>query len=491
MAGTSGIVATGHEQTSAAAVEVLAAGGNAFDAAIGALCAACVCEPLLTSLGGGGFLLAQPAGEPPVVFDFFVHTPGTRKHESELDFYPILADFGAATQEFHIGLGSMAVPGVAAGVFTVHRAFGSLPMAEIMAPAIRLAREGVVISDFQNYVSNILLAILNVTPQAMRLVATDEAPDRVAEAGERVFAPDLADTFEALVREGPDWFYRGEPAQQLARDCAERGGMLSLDDLAAYRVITRQAVRANSHGASFAFNAPPSQGGTLVAHALAMLDPVDLEHDDWGSPRHVLAMVSAIRAANLKRRELDQFSRGTTHQSVADEHGNLVSLTTSNGEGCAHVMPGTGVMMNNMLGEEDLSPGGFHRWTPDRRLASMMCPTVATLADGSSVALGTGGSNRIRSAVLQVLVNMFGLGMPLQHAVASPRLHLEGGHLSLEAGYPQAAVDALQQEYPDHRIWPEPNMFFGGVHAVERLENGEFRGMGDPRRGGAVAENKA
>ena len=122
----------------------------------------------------------------------------------------------------------------------------------------------------------------------------------------------------------------------------------------------------------------------------------------------------------------DLFSRGTTHVSVADEFGNLASLTTSNGEGSAYVLPGTGIMMNNMLGEEDLNPGGFHRWTEDTRLASMMCPTVARLADGSQVALGTGGSNRIRSAVLQVLVNLFEFDLPLEQAVMAPRLHLEG-----------------------------------------------------------------
>jgi gamma-glutamyltranspeptidase/glutathione hydrolase len=181
-----------------------------------------------------------------------------------------------------------------------------------------------------------------------------------------------------------------------------------------------------------------------------------------------------------------QFSRGTTHMSIADAQGNLASITVSNGEGCAYVLPGTGIMLNNMLGEEDLSPGGFHRWEENVRMASMMCPSVASLPDGGMVALGSGGSNRIRSAILQVLVNLFEFDLPLEMAVIAPRLHLEGSHFSVEAGFEQAALNSMIKQWPDHKIWPEPNMFFGGVHAVERLADGSFRGTGDPRRGGAV-----
>ncbi|MDX1460891.1 MAG: gamma-glutamyltransferase, partial [Xanthomonadales bacterium] len=145
------------------------------------------------------------------------------------------------------------------------------------------------------------------------------------------------------------------------------------------------------------------------------------------------------------------------------------------------------ILMNNMLGEEDLNPGGFHHWPEGSRMSSMMCPSVAILPDGSRVALGSGGANRIRSALLQVLVNLFEFDLPLEEAVAAPRLHLEGDHLSIETGFDAEALEALTNRWPDHRIWPEPSMFFGGVHAVERLADGSFRGAGDPRRDGAVA----
>jgi gamma-glutamyltranspeptidase/glutathione hydrolase len=479
---------------------------------------------MLTSLGGGGFLLARPAGRPPVLFDFFVQTPHRRRPEEELDFYPILADFGTARQEFHIGLGAMAVPGMVAGLFEAREALGSLPMSEIVAPAVELARRGVRVTAYQSWISRILEPILRASPEATALAASVERPDEIAGEGDLVRHPDMADVLEELAAQGPGLFYRGDLARRLARDCERGGGQLTLEDLAAYQVRVREPVIAYSHGARFAFNAPPSPGGGLVAFALALLDPLDFEADEWGTARHCLALARAMRSAQRLRdrlgpgqrademlasrlregrelggRSLEEwrqltlpgpmFSRGTTHISVADRDGNLASLTTSNGEGCSYVIPGTGIMMNNMLGEEDLNPGGFHCWPRGQRLASMMCPSVATLADGTRVALGTGGANRIRSAVLQVLLNLFAFRMPLERAVAAPRMHLEGDRLSLEAGFRDDALTALRDDWPELELWPEPNLFFGGVHAVELLPDGSFRGAGDPRRDGAVARN--
>ena len=180
-------------------------------------------------------------------------------------------------------------------------------------------------------------------------------------------------------------------------------------------------------------------------------------------------------------------SRGTTQISVADLAGNLASLTLSNGEGSSYVMPGSGIMLNNMLGEEDLNPDGFHNMPAGVRLASMMTPTIACLSDGGQIALGSGGSNRIRSAILQVLTNVLEFDMGLEQAVNAPRLHLEGPHLNVEAGFSEAALELFEAEWPGVEQWPETNLFFGGVHAVECLANGEFRAAGDPRRGGAAA----
>jgi gamma-glutamyltranspeptidase/glutathione hydrolase len=180
------------------------------------------------------------------------------------------------------------------------------------------------------------------------------------------------------------------------------------------------------------------------------------------------------------------FSRGTTHISIADSEGNLASLTASNGEGNTYVLPGSGVIFNNMLGEEDLNPGGLNRWREGTRLASMMSPTIVLGADGSRLAMGTGGSNRIRSAIAQVLVNILDFDLPLGQAVTAPRLHLEKEKLSIEAGYDDEILSMLDTVVPDLHEWPERNLFFGGVHTVRIKSTGEFEGAGDPRRDGSV-----
>ena len=510
-----GVAASGHKETSRAARILLEEGGNAFDAALGAMCTACVCEPMLASLGGGGYLLSQTAAGETQVFDFFTQTPSAKK--GELDFYPIQADFGTATQEFHIGMGSIAVPGVVAGLFSIHARYCRLPLKKIIEPAVWLAREGVRINKLQKYINEILQPIIDATPEARAFATPMFAPGRLAEIGEYIYNPDLADTFEALAQHGPHWFYEGEPALQLVRDCEQLGGLISAADLQSYQVIIRKPVTVESHGARISVNSPPSPGGCLTVFALSLLDKIRPGADEWGSPPHAMALGRVMQASSLVRTDhglaagLDEktvaailspdnlsdwhrtlrtgglASRGTTQISVADAAGNLASLTLSNGEGSAYVLPGSGIMLNNMLGEEDLNPDGFHCMPPGVRLASMMTPTIASLADGAQIALGSGGSNRIRSAILQVLTNVLEFGMGLEQAVNAPRVHLEGRQLNVESGFPEATLESLQAEWPGVRQWPGTNLFFGGVHAVERLSNGEFRAAGDPRRGGAVA----
>jgi gamma-glutamyltranspeptidase/glutathione hydrolase len=185
-------------------------------------------------------------------------------------------------------------------------------------------------------------------------------------------------------------------------------------------------------------------------------------------------------------REHTPAPRGTTHISIIDGAGNVAALTTSNGEGCGHLLADTGIMLNNMLGEEDLNPGGFHRWQEDRRMTSMMAPSILHLADGTCVALGSGGSNRIRSALLQVLLRLVGLRLPLEQAINLPRIHYENGLLNIEGGFDDAVYPELQKQFPHTSCWPDSNLFFGGVHAVA-LGRGGFACSGDPRRGG-VAE---
>lgn len=512
-----GVAASGSAEVTQTAVDILEAGGNAFDAVLGALCTASIAEPLLASLGGGGFLLALPDGHKPRVYDFFCQTPIKHRAVDEISFFPIVANFGTAEQEFHVGLGSSAVPGVVAGIFEAHRELGRMPIAEIMKPAIDLARGGLEVDYFHAYVVRILQTIIRATPEAFALYESPANPGELIEQGEMLRNPEAADTIEALAAEGPDLFYRGELAQRLAADCAAKGGLLTREDLAAYRVERREPVVFEYRGVKVAINPPPSPGGCLVAFALGVMNDWDSDGAVWGGRDHMMNLLRGMRAASVSRhtfsmeggldletmgrlldpatvsewqRSLDLhslFSRGTTHISVADSAGNIASLTASNGEGCSYVLPGTGIMLNNMLGEEDLHPAGFNRWQAGTRLASMMSPAIAEKPDGTRFALGSGGSNRIRSAITQMLVNLCDFGMPAGEAVMAPRIHLEGKLLSTEPGIPEESLAALDTAVPSSHHWPEQNLFFGGVHTVSVGHGGVFDGAGDPRRGGVSA----
>ncbi|MCP5151143.1 MAG: gamma-glutamyltransferase [Ectothiorhodospiraceae bacterium] len=516
-----GIVAAGHPLTAEAAEHVLREGGNAFDAVIAAMAAACVVEPVLASLGGGGFLLAHPVATPPRVYDFFVQTPRRRAAVDELDFYEITADFGPVTQAFHIGRGTVAVPGVVRGAFEIHRDLATMSMRDLLAPAVENAKRGVAVSDFQAYLFRVVEATFAATPASRAIFGhgadaspadRDRPSGRLLGAGERLVQPELADTLETLAFEGPDLFYRGEIAAAMARDLAS-GGQVAMEDLRAYTVERRAPLLRDHGGARLLTNPPPSSGGLLVAFGLALLEGSDLADHAPGSlaavsliaevlaatvearieaqardPSHRLHRETVLDAALVARyREtvLDRAraSRGTTQVSVIDAAGNLASLTLSNGEGSGYVVPGTGVVMNNMLGEDDLNPGGFQRWSTDTRLVSMMAPSAVLWPDGRRIATGSGGSNRIRSAVLQVVANVLHHRLGCEAAVHAPRLHVEGEHLSIEGGHDVEQLAPLLERWPSHHVWPDRNLFFGGAHTVEGGPRG-LDGAGDARRGG-------
>jgi gamma-glutamyltranspeptidase/glutathione hydrolase len=511
-----GAIAAGHEQTAEAARVILQAGGNAFDAIIGAAFAACVAEPVLISLGGGGFLLARESQGSRRIYDFFVQTP-RQPPRQDVDFYPILADFGTATQEFHIGMGSVATPGVVRGLFAVHRDLGRMPMRRIVEPAIALAREGVEIMPFQRYLFDVVEAIYAGTPSSRLLYASRQAPGRLVQAGEHLRLPELADTLEALAIEGDGLFYRGEIARLIARHCTETGGLLTLEDLEDYRAEVRRPLDVSYRDVRLLMNPPPSCGGILTAFALSLLEGLDLHALGFGTAAYLSGLAEAMALTNKARMEhllagrdveamakalfepahLEAYRqevqgrpaslRGTTHMNVADGRGNVASMTISNGEGCGHVLPGTGIMLNNMLGEEDLNPGGFHRWRPNQRMSSMMMPTLLLRPDGTTIATGSGGSNRIRTAVLQVLLNLIDFRLPPEEAVASPRIHYEDGLLSIEGGFSSSEVERLSTTFAKTRVWQDLNLFFGGAHTVSYSPQGpRFEAVGDPRRAGVA-----
>ena len=499
-------IASGHVQTTTAARQVLEAGGNAADAAVAAAFAASVAEPLLCSLGGGGHALVHQRGRAPLALDFFAHTP-RRRRQGELDFYPIVGNFGADTQEFHIGMASMATPGVIAGLYALHARHGRMPMPELLQPAIDLARHGLEMNAAQAYTLKILEPIVRTTDAGARAFGLADRKAPLPRDGDHVDNPELADFLHGLAREGADLFYRGEAARRLARDSVHGGGHLRLEDLEAYRPQWRRPLRWTYRDAVLWSTPPPAFGGLMVALASSRLEAHLPTGSRFGSPAHLQALclamaeseglrtqlerpellgsASGLRAAfaGLSRQQPQVSRRGTTHISIDDGRGLAVAMTLSNGEASGYVIPDSGILMNNMLGEEDINRSGFHQWPTNRRLASMMAPTLIRRKNERYL-VGSGGSNRIRTALAQVICNVLDFDMPLADAVHAPRLHLERGKLSVELAerWPAEAQDWLMANYRQARAWPQRNLFFGGVHAV-----GPDSAAADARRGGFAA----
>ncbi len=491
------VIATGHPLVSRAAASIIEAGGNAFDAAAAAGFAGAVAEPALTSLAGGGFLLARTAGGRQVLFDFFTDTPGKGLAGSALEphFFPVVIRFPGADQEFNVGLGSVAVPGNLKGFIHFQKRLGRLPLAAVLEPAIDYARNGIEINDHQSRFLSMLRPIMTLS---------QEGKDLFGSHGERcnrgsIFKnPGLADFLEGL-KDEPEGFYTGETARRLV-DMMDRGnGLLTLVDLEGYRVIERRPLETSYHGRRILTNPCPSFGGPLIAVALRLLDAIRFDDVTWGSPGHlttwarIMMLVDGVRQGGACTPEdLDDrwfsrsaskiqrlFSRGTTHVSIADKEGNVASMTTSNGEGSGHFIPGTGIMLNNMMGEDDLHPEGFFSAKPGQRVSSMMSPSIMLHGDDVELVFGSGGSKRIRTAMIQVAMNVVDFDMPVTTAVRSPRMHWDGQVLQVEPGFPKEGLASLGSIASVNQ-WASIDVYFGGVQAVVPGKTG----AGDPRRGG-------
>jgi gamma-glutamyltranspeptidase/glutathione hydrolase len=318
---------------------------------------------------------------------------------------------------------------------------------------------------------------------------------RVPRAGDVMHDPVLADALERLGAEGAAPFYEGDIGTAISDRVCALGGTLTREDLAAYRAEPREPVRVRYRGRDVLTNPPPSAGGTLLAYALALLERGPERPDSLALVRamervqdeRTPAFLTGLAEPGFLGRFMASRLGSTTHISVLDGDGWACSVTCTNGEGSGIVVPGTGMHVNNMMGEQDLSPLGFFTHPPGRRLPSMMAPTVVLGTDGApELTLGSAGSNRIRSALLQVIVNVFDRGMDAAEAVNAARLHYEDGLVYAEPGIDASALEAAGYRMAWFR---DRNLFFGGCQAVERdPETGALDGGGDPRRGGAVVD---
>jgi gamma-glutamyltranspeptidase / glutathione hydrolase len=508
-----GAVAAGHPLTAEAGADVLGEGGNAVDACIAAAFVSWVTESPLTGPGAGGFMLVHRASDVSTrVLDHFVAVPGLalrRRGMTEMDSVGI--EFTPeSSQFFRIGAASCAVPGAVAGLGEAHRRFATLPWRTLLEPAIRLAREGVVLTKPQAYLHALLDLILRHTAEGQTMYSSNG--ERLV-AGDRLVMTDLAGTLEQLAERGADDFYRGELARTLSRHVREHGGEITLRDLREYRVIRRNPVRVPFLGHEFESNPPPSTGGVLIGLGLRLLERLGVAGPP-GSAEAIAQLVEIMReqdaarggpfvrelyrgglarrlydeeqldaAARRLRGRLPELQRGTTHIAAVDGRGNAASLTASTGAGSGVIVPGTGIHLNNMLGEFDLAAtGGIPR--PGIRFTSGMAPSVVLRNGRPRLVVGSAGSLRLRGAILQIVVNVIAHGLNVKEAIARPRVHLDATSVHCEGGNDPVELDRLEAAGYELARWRRRNLFFGGAAGVEFREDGSLAAAGDPRRGG-------
>ena len=497
-----GVVAAGHPLTAEAGAAVLREGGNAVDAAVCAVLTSFAVESPLTGFGAGGHMMVHEAEETTLI-DFFVAAPGLDGIERTAELVPVPVRFDAETvQTFYVGPASCGVPGTAAGLAHALGRFGSMPLSTLVKPGIRLAREGAPVNRQQAYILEILGPIHEHMSGTRELYAPR---GRRLQEGDVFAFPDLAGTLERYAEEGAETFYRGEIARAISDFVVGNGGYIGPGDLASYEPVERKPIETVFRGTEVLTNPPPSSGGILISYCLGLLERLGPRSGpeqlvaamEAANSRRDLAFAESLYEEGMEVGFLDRIGLdlaaadllgSTTHISVLDADGTCATVTCSNGSGSGVLVPGTGVILNNMLGEEDLNPAGFHLIAPGRRVPSMMAPTVV-LRDGEIVlALGSAGSNRIRSAILQTVVRAIEQGFPVDAAIEASRLHFEQGIVQAEPGIDEEALLRIEKRGVRVARRPAINLFFGGVQAVARdPRSGELSGGGDPRRGGAVA----
>jgi len=499
------IIASGHPLVSEAAGTILKEGGNAFDAVVAAGFASTVVEPALNNLGGGGLLLGHSAEKGQnLFFDFFVDTPGLGLKESvdEPHFFPVTVQFSGSKQVFNVGLGSVAVPGTLKGLLHIHKRLGSMRLSDVLAPAIELAKSHVV-NERQAYFLKLLYPIMTLLPEGNAIY---KPGGNYLKEGDQQVNNELSSFLEMVAAGSGDTFYHGEVARKISQDMAENGGLLTHQDLAAYEVKERTPMAVPFRDYELLTSPAPSLGGALIGLSLSLQSLYGIPDYEYGTDEYLLHTtglmqeIEKIRKSGFSNEKdlkaffnstqgeqsienIRIFPRGTTHISIADKNGNCASMTCSNGEGSGYFVPGTGVMLNNMMGEDDLHPEGFHSGPAGQRVGSMMSPSLLIKDGDVKLVIGSGGSKRIRTAVTQVLYQVVDFKRSLQDAIDAPRLHWDGNVVQIEPGFSEKAIETLAGRVKLNE-WDAKGVYFGGVHAVIP----GIEGAADARRGGGVLE---
>jgi gamma-glutamyltranspeptidase/glutathione hydrolase len=477
-------ISCGNKLTAEAARRAMENGGNAFDGAVAAAFASTVTEPMLTSLAGGGIGVFRFPKKKTAAVDFLTNFPAA---DSPVPPLKKVVDFGDEKQVFYLGFGSLGIPGSLEGLLHIHKKYCRLELQELLAPSIEYAK-GHNLDSLQARVLEILEPFCVLTPEAKKVFAPKGA---LLSENMVIRNPDLASFLERLAKDRDDAlaFYRG----QFEKTIKGKNSTLSPEDAYTYVALEREPVSISYRDYGISLAPPPSAGGVLVAHALKYMERWDVEAMGHNTPMHVSLLAETMRHCDAARTKeffqgiihQENFWKsflkkdrlgGTTHVSVIDSEGNAASITTSNGQGSGVMVSGTGIMLNNFAAEPDLMQ---YRevYRPGERITSMMAPSIISREGRVFAALGSGGSNRIRSAVLQVMSNLIDFKMPPQQAAGASRVHYEDGLLQAEPGI---NTGPLEKKFRVNS-WTAKNLYFGGVHVAARDSGG-----GDPRRGGAV-----
>lgn len=483
-------------------------GGNAVDAAMAATLVAMTTDPGIIAPGAGAFITIWPPQGEPVVIDAYAEMPGRGLGPGAADGFgrEVSMAYGGGMTTL-IGHASVATPGVFAGLGEACARFGALTWSEVLAPAIRWAGRGFPLSPpAAAYLTHAAEAIFDHVPESSRVVRHRDGS--LVGEGEVIRIEGLEESLRTLAEEGPQAFYTGSIGRRLAETMAASGGRVTPEDLASYRPILREPILVSADDWQVATNPAPAIGGATVAAMLQLVENHPFRSWTEGEvgrlaqvqravldyrARHLddaddrmAAVAQLLDAARLGDHRRLLASPSTVHTSAVDSEGRACAITASAGYGSGVMIPGTGMWLNNSLGEVELVPHGLDRIRPGTRLPSNMAPTVARRSDGSVLAIGTPGASRITTALTQVLLNFLHLGMSLTEAVDHPRLHVEVFEgeptVAYEPGLPVPELEGLR-----HRRFPDRSMYFGGVGVTMWDPAAGLFGAADPRRSGAVA----
>jgi gamma-glutamyltranspeptidase/glutathione hydrolase len=447
-----GGVAAGHPDTVAAGMEILEAGGTAADAAVAASLASCVAETVMTGLLGGAHAIHWD-GEQAWNLDCFVDVPsGAGAGPVELQ-----VPFGEELVHYAVGPGTCAVPGLPRGLGALHARFGRLPWDWLVGPALRLARDGVVMPPAHASCLAMLAPVFTMQPDGARIYAPAGRP---LEQGEVLDQPGLATALELLADEGGDSAYTGSIAALLL---GIEGIPLTADDLSSYEARWLEPVAVEWLGRSVLTRS----GLSGVSETLARL-PRLRDLDPWVRVHALLAALDGPAAEGH-----------TTNLVTVDVEGRACVLTSSLGLGTGDFLPGLDVQLNSMLGEVDLVREPLRAGT---RMASMMAPTVVLDPEGLELAIGSAGGTRLRTALVGVAAGILDEGLSAVDAVERPRFHRAGDVVNAEPEVDERALEELAAAGLQVRRWPGRHHYFGGVSLI-----GRCGAAGDPRRSGHAA----